>query len=139
MLFDPNGHDIERTGVPLDLCGRSCNVFVTLGGFLADAPALKDVLGSKGHSGIKPCILCMNAVQQKNRSGGGGTHLCSDYAVSIAELEPFKLNSDQACIRRAETHTKTHTETISKGRWWLELDLGFIHFHRLPMISVDFL
>lgn len=112
-FFDPDGHDIERCGINLKFPdGTTTMLFAKWGILLADEPALKEVLDSKGHSGAKPCILCMNASIDKYPGGGLPLHVRSDYAVSIAvlDLSKFKLHSDetlQDAMRRLRDHSLT--------------------------------
>ena len=74
-------------------------VFARLGCLLADEPALKELLGCKGHAGTKPCVLCLNVVQHSiPGSPDDSYHADSDYLVSIAELDFARCqhHSDQS-------------------------------------------
>ena len=84
-FFGAIGFDIERAGVTLLVGGVAITLFARLQVILADGPALKDLLSCKGHSGVKPCSLCMNVVAHKAPGGGVPLHLFSDTIVSIAE------------------------------------------------------
>jgi hypothetical protein len=98
FFFDPDGDDIERAGITVYPNGEMRTMFAVLGCILADGPALKDVIGSKGHSGMKPCVLCLNGTDHKPPGGAEPLHDHSEYLVSIAEpnLKRFKKHTDES-------------------------------------------
>ena len=79
-------HDGQRIGVTLDLhTGDTIHIYVKVGVLLADVPALKEVISSKGHSGMKPCTICANAVLEHPPRGTECLALHSDWLKSIKE------------------------------------------------------
>ena len=45
--------------------GGESQIFAKIGCLVADEPALKEMLGCKGHAGLKPCCLCTNCVSHR--------------------------------------------------------------------------
>ena len=79
-------HDGQRIGVTLDLhSGDTIRIYVKVGVLLADVPALKEVISSKGHSGMKCCTICANAVLEHVPKGLDSLALHSDWLKSIKE------------------------------------------------------
>ena len=62
MTFFQPGRDVERDGIQLKIDNEVVDFWAKIGGNLGDIPAIKDVLSCKGHSGIKPCVICQNHV-----------------------------------------------------------------------------
>ena len=88
-------HDGERIGVTLDLyTGETIHVYIKVGVLLADVPALKEITSSKGHSGMKPCAICANAVLEHVPKGLDSLALHSTWLKSIKEprLEAYARN-----------------------------------------------
>jgi len=128
-FFDPEGHDILRSGVNLAMheSDETCTVFAKLGVLLADEPALKELLACKGHAGTKPCPLCMNVVLQCAPGGGEPLHLHSEYAVSIAETDSsrFKLHTDES-LRALVLKLHGYKDVLTKAEFELREQLfGF--------------
>ena len=79
-------------GIDLVLhCGRMMTIYLdhpTI--ILADAPALKEMISSKGHSGTKPCTLCKNCCSNVDYCGD------SSYAVHMSEtdIDKFEAHTD---------------------------------------------
>ena len=67
-FFDAERHDISIAGVSLKLHGdgKRIHIWAKFGILLGDEPALKEVLGCKGHAGVNICCLCLNCVAQKH-------------------------------------------------------------------------
>ena len=79
-------HDGERIGVTLDLhSGETVQIFIKIGLLLADVPAIKEVISCKGHSGMKCCPICANAVLEHPPNGVDSLALHSDWLKSIKE------------------------------------------------------
>jgi hypothetical protein len=98
QFFGAHGHDIMRAGVWLDLPdGQLVHIFARVAVMLADEPALKEMLGCKGHAGTKPCVLCQNITLEKAPGGGVPLHVHSEYVKSIAnfDIREFKLHTDK--------------------------------------------
>jgi uncharacterized protein (UPF0332 family) len=104
LLFFDGGHDITLSGVTLKLEGDNelVTIFASIGIVLADEPAVKEIYSCKGHSGAKPCLICMNAVSHNGQGGADGLHEHGAYPVSIRvlRLSAFKQHSD-ASLRYA--------------------------------------
>ena len=122
--------DMQRVGVRLSLHGGSeMHIFACLGCFLADEPALKEMLSCKGHSGTKPCCLCINCVLHKQPRSEHGLHDRSDYAVSMVEtpLARFKLHTDES-LRATVAKLHSYKGTVGTGHFAaLEQIYGFTY------------
>ena len=96
--FHGDIYDFRRTGVVTRVKGDDIDVriFANVHLILADLPALAEILSSKGHNGLKPCPLCMNATHHKPPSGAAPMHLYSEYCVPISDTNfaNFKRHSD---------------------------------------------
>ena len=69
QFFDEGGHD-GRSGINLQLSdGTALFIFVTFGMHIADEEALHANYQFMGSSGLKPCLLCQNVVNGKNKRG----------------------------------------------------------------------
>ncbi len=113
LFFGPI-HDIRLTGVSITLDGSvrgeqpvQRHIFAEAGCLLADLPAIKEMLGCKGHSGHKPCCLCRNATNHVIR--GTPLHLVSPDAIPITrlDLDLFHQYTDQdirETLRRLDHH-----------------------------------
>ena len=79
------------TGLPLTcIDGHAFTLFARFRICLADVTALKELYCNKGHGGLKPCLLCANAVAhfqpgKKKSEAAPGLWTTSDYAVSIQD------------------------------------------------------
>ena len=62
--FFGSKHDFGKVGVAVELHGdgKVIYIYAMLGSVFGDEPALKEMLGCKGHGGLRPCLLCMNVV-----------------------------------------------------------------------------
>ena len=88
-------HDGERIGVTLDLhTGETIHVYIKVGALLADVPAIKEIISSKGHSGMKCCSICANAVLESPPGGLDSLAEHSTWLKSIREprLEALAFN-----------------------------------------------
>jgi hypothetical protein len=69
FFFNPNGNDLDNTGVFFRLHGDDAVYPKPLKArikiLLADEPALKDLTHCKGHAGFRCCLLCRNVVLAK--------------------------------------------------------------------------
>ena len=66
MFFDAHGHDLLNAGFSVQLhSGSWVRLFLRLDMIIADEAALHMIFMNKGASGLKPCPLCMNVVNQK--------------------------------------------------------------------------
>jgi hypothetical protein len=110
-LFFGATHDIRLSGVSVDVKhgerAERATIFASVGVLLADEPALKELLHCKGHAGIKPCCLCMDATH--HNTGGTPLHVLTDKAVSITDtnLGAFTKHSDESIrslVQRVDQH-----------------------------------
>ena len=61
VFFNADGHDLSTAGIHLDLfTGETKHIWMDLSVVVADEGALHALYGSKGASGIKPCMKCAN-------------------------------------------------------------------------------
>ena len=97
--FFGHKHDISRSGCALELPGidASIKIFGRAAIFLADEPALNEMVAGKGHAGLKCCLLCVNCTLHNARAGSSALHTHSDYIKSIANptLESFKKHTNE--------------------------------------------
>ena len=110
-LFFGATHDIRLSGVSVDVKhgerAERATIFASVGVLLADEPALKELLHCKGHAGIKPCCLCMDATH--HNTGGTPLHVLTDKAVSMTDtnLGAFTKHSDESIrslVQRIDQH-----------------------------------
>jgi len=110
-LFFGATHDIRLSGVSVDVKhgerAERATIFASVGVLLADEPALKELLHCKGHAGIKPCCLCMNATH--HNTGGTPFHVLTDKAVSITDTNwgAFTKHSNESIrslVQRVDQH-----------------------------------
>jgi hypothetical protein len=66
--------DIFIQGVTLEMGLQLFRLFAHLQLLLADAPALAEMTGSKGHSGLKNCGVCMNGTNPRPPGGATPMH-----------------------------------------------------------------
>ena len=127
-FFGADGHDICHAGVTVDLYDgtRRVKIFAKLGVVLADEPALKEMLSLKGHQGLKPCILCLNATLYKTPHP---PHLRTHLAVPIikTKLADFTVHTSESMremVRRLDqykvelTPAELHTKEQIFGLAW---------------------
>ena len=101
-----------ESGIDLDLPnGMSLKIFAKIACFVGDEPALKEMTSCKGHSGQKPCALCLNAVSErqpgtKKTDARPGLWAYSDALKSIAEVDfsAFKSGGPQFIILQSLVH-----------------------------------
>ena len=92
QAFFNDTQNIQLSGVSLKLyTGETVKMFAKVGVILADEPAIKDMIGCKGHAGTKPCLLCKNATHHKPPGDATPLHLVSDYAKPICEPDFSKF------------------------------------------------
>ena len=117
--FHGETHDILRTGIsaPLEMAiERYGAIFARVGMFLADIPALAEIINCKGHSAIKPCWLCMSATHHKPPAGAAPMHLFSDYCTPITEtrINKFKRHNNvslREALKKLQALKGTITDT----------------------------
>jgi hypothetical protein len=83
-------------------------VYAKMGILLADEPAIKEVMDSKGHAGTKACMLCANGVLHKQPRCNYGLWERSRYFVSLhnPDFSKFLFHTDAsiaASVRRVRT------------------------------------
>lgn len=115
-LFHGDVHDILRSGVSLIFPdGSRTTLFGKTKVLLGDIPALKEMLACKGHAGVVPCPLCINAVQHNSQSVP--FHLLVSDAVSIAETNFARfIKHDNDSIRRAVQKIEGFALDLKAGR-----------------------
>ena len=113
LFFGPI-HDIRVSGVSVILDGSvrgeqplQSHIFAEVGCLLADLPAIKEMLGCRGHAGHKPCCLCRNATNHNIR--GTPLHRVSPEAIPITtfDLDLFYQYTDhdiRETLRRLDHH-----------------------------------
>ena len=77
-------------GVKLDfVSGRSATIWGRLRVLVGDEPALKEMIGNKGHAGTRPCPLCLNCTADYTNDGRDGLWAddVSGSLVSAAETD----------------------------------------------------
>ena len=119
QFFQASGHDLQVSGINLQLAGDSEPValYGRLGVLVSDEPALKEMLSCKGHAGNKPCVLCLNCYS--SRAEGHDDVAVSDYPVPIHETEfkQFVKHSDmsiQVAVARLHGYKDTMPITTFK-------------------------
>ena len=114
--------DIRLTGVSIIVDGSfrgeqplQSHIFAEVGRLLADMPALKEMLGCKGHSGHKPCMLCRNATNHS--IPGRPLHLVCPEAIPITmfDLDLFDQYTDEN-IRETLRRLDSHHDAFLAGR-----------------------
>ena len=118
-LFFGETHDIRLSGVSVsvghDETATRATIFARVGVHLADEPALKELFNCKGHAGIKPCCLCVDATA--HNTGGIPLHVLTGAAVSIANpnWDAFTTHSDES-IRAVVERINIHHADYLAGR-----------------------
>lgn len=110
QFFSADGHDVRRAGLSFTFHGSEerATIFAKLGMILGDEPALKEMLGNKGHAGTKCCILCMNVVQHNSP----GSPLCAEHLAAL----PFRHLGITQIILATTDGVKDYSTT--KGMIW---------------------
>ena len=117
-LFFGTTHDIRLSGVSVAVKHGEeqlrATIFAKVGMLLADEPALKELLHCKGHAGIKPCCLCLDATH--HHTGGIPLHVLSDKAVRIADPDwtSFTKHTDDS-IRDTVRRINQHHDNMTAG------------------------
>ena len=146
-LFFGSKHDIRLSGVSVVLDGSvrgeqplNRQIFAEVGALLADLPALKEMLGCKGHGGHKPCCLCRNATNHS--IPGTPLHLVCPDAVPITNFDFDKFckytdeNLRETVQRIASHHAAFVAETMSKGDFETrEMVLGWTWVRGNPILN----
>ena len=97
--------NISTLGITLTFPdGAEATIFAEVGVVLGDVPALKEMISSKGHSGLVPCTCCTNVVHHKPQGGGAPLSEHSDGIVSLADVDMWRADT------RAFTKFKLHTD-----------------------------
>lgn len=86
VAFNAAGVDLSSSGVILPLRARGGKSFLlkaTVRVTVADAPALKDLTGWKGHNGLRCCLRCRNVILRRHfkawrDAADNITHDCPD-------------------------------------------------------------
>lgn len=134
LFFGPH-HDIRLSGIAVNItctdggADMSAHIFADIGVVLADEPALKETLGSKGHAGHKCCCLCINACLH---NVAHPYHERSLFAVPITctSWDRFQKHTDETvreCVQRLNEHhdvfsdghmTKETFEELERVHGW---------------------
>ena len=98
--FHNERHDMRVTGATVLLPTGPRRILTQVKLFLADSPALKEMIECKGHAGTKCCPLCLNATHHKPPHGAIPMHTISPYCVPITEpdFSKFKLHTSNIDI-----------------------------------------
>jgi len=123
IFFDSKGHDIGESGitVPCGTAGEIMLVFAILGIIISDESALHQCFGSKGASGLIPCIECRNVLLLGHLRATGA------YVVDISclDVEKFKRHTDETIIEVLK-YLRAQRAVLGKGAFEeLEKDLGW--------------
>lgn len=122
--------DIFIQGVTLEMGLQLFRLFAHLQLLLADAPALAEMTGSKGHSGLKNCGVCMNGTNPRPPGGATPMHEFHAFCVPTTECDYSKFRKhtnrslrDLYCRLCEMQRTKTpgeleHLETNVYGYTW---------------------
>jgi len=101
MFLGSHGHNFTTSGVCITLaCGRVVTLFLKYAITLADEAALHAIYESKGATGLKCCLLCLNCFDGKNARhivespdlGGAVLHTCSEFRKLVL-LTPALLDA----------------------------------------------
>ena len=116
--FFKDPHNFRKAGVEIELhdSGETHWIYAKLGMILCDEPAIKEILGCKGHSGTKCCFKCLNAVLHRGFQDQDPWWVGSLYFVSIAETDFNKFKThppNQESLRNLikRLHASKLTET----------------------------
>jgi hypothetical protein len=121
-FFNPNTHDLRRSGVCLPLTtGNSLHLWISLDIVVADEAALHYMYGCKGAGGLKCCLLCQNIFNYKNERGiaegdqGGWvqTHACTDSSKMVLHTP----ESITAVLNRLQSATVGISELQTRLGW----------------------
>ena len=117
-MFHNQERDMAITGVTLPLGDRTTKIFAKVNMIFADKPAIAEMLSSKGHSGVKPCPLCMNATNHKPPGCGTPMHEASSYCVPITctDFERFKKHTN-ASLRKGIANLNAAKGTMSQKKF----------------------
>ena len=122
--------DIFIQGVTLEMGLQQFRLFAHIQVLLADAPALAEMTGSKGHAGLKNCCLCMNATNPRPPGGATPMHMYSAYCHPTTECDysKFRKHTNRSLrglyrrlseIQRTKTPAELeHQETNVFGYTW---------------------
>ena len=129
LFFNPEGFDWSTAGCILD----TLLVFLAMGFFCADIPALKDVMKFVGHSGVKLCHLCPHIVSVRSQlSATVGRSTYYQLSTDTNIKAPRKCHTD-ASIRAlleelSDAHAAWVRKDLTKGAYdELCKDYGWTH------------
>ena len=116
-VFNPQGIDAETSGFDLLFAnGEVAHLYLKMGVVVADEPGLRELIGCKGHSGTKPCVLCQNAVLAKPPGNARSLAEFSDWAKPITEttitvacyiyVYVYNMYNDKSMRRPTPPHTR---------------------------------
>lgn len=107
--------------------GESFLVQLHFGGFLGDEKSLKDLWGTKGASGSKPCPLCKNVMGIGH--GDSSQFDAEHYLVSIKELDKSKFDQfdDDEFYAAVDTLARSSSEVGAQSLALLQKTLGINH------------
>jgi hypothetical protein len=131
-FFNPDGCDIERHGVILDVSesGDSSELATVIAKHhvtVADEKALKDVLMNKGHAGTKPCPICRDLITHKS---GYAHHDASASlrAMTDLDIDSWRKHTDQS-VRNLVTRLGNHWALVESGEVAPEKHNEMTQFH----------
>ena len=108
--------DVRRSGVIVEFDGsQQMHLFMKVAILLADEPALKQMIGCKGHAGTKCCLLCANGTHPRPPGGAKPWHEQVEYWVpidnpDITKFEAQTYDSIKQCMcRLKELHDNGDT------------------------------
>ena len=143
VFFDPQGHDMSRSGISLRLHNSDLiRVFVKLGVVLADEAALHAFYACKGSGGLKPCMMCVNVFNRKIRpgiissdtTGFAQTHTCHE--SSKLQLHTSETISEIMRMLAASINTmsKAAFNELQTRLGWNYTENGIMREQRLRSI-----
>ena len=106
QIFNSAGLDVERSGFEVRFgSGRTLQLYLKPGLVLCDEPAFAELLGCKGHAGLKPCFCCQNACLAHMPAGAAPLSSASAWFKPITE-------TDISAYMRVHAHIFKHHEFL---------------------------
>ena len=122
VFWSAAGHDLHLGGVRLDLHdGTPLQVHAAFGAFLGDEEACHFAMGSKGHAGLLPCMLCRNVFNNNTpRVMGRGMipHDSDDWnAIDLHTLDSLIAMADRLAHLAAHAPRAALNAACTEAGW----------------------
>ena len=146
-FFNPaEGLDFSSSGILLPLIGGSFLLRCILKVFIGDEPALKDMLNSKGHAGVRCCALCSNCTLSKYWTIARDAGRNVRHTELEIETRVFERTTDEMVkvimntLEEKKALVSDNSSNFNSGDFdELQLRLGFNHtpnnFCRKPYVN----